>query len=187
MAHKKTHHEHHKQHEKHKPHHHYTTKQKIKILRKTIHNLKHPPVPSHPKHPKHPKHHGGGRGAIAPAHGHDWILAMNDQLDTCVIAAVANSLYQKTGTWVPDKELVPFGEDISISRCFDMIMDSGLGGHELYSASLVNWPSSGSVMGMRIPEGPHAALYLGGGIMASWGGAVAIHGVIEEIWDLEWR
>jgi hypothetical protein len=54
-------------------------------------------------------------------------------------------------------------------------------------------PASGDVIGFETENGPHAALYLGAGLIASWGEVLRLESVmlpgtgIEESWELTWE
>jgi hypothetical protein len=129
------------------------------------------------------------RKAIASRAGDAWILGQNDELETCSVTAIANSLRHALGVLTPDDEIASFGESLDIARAMRMVMMFGLAGQQLARASLVPFMRPGCVTGMMIPDGPHAALYLGHDTWASWGGAVQLDDglVIEEIWQLDWR
>lgn len=139
-----------------------------------------------------PKKPGKPRKAIGAARGTSWILAANDDLETCTIAAIANSLRYWKGITARDDELLSFGESLDLATALKMTMMFGMSGARLRRASMVpGWTMKpGDIAGMMIESGPHAALYLGAGNWASWGGVIRLDDEspeIEEVWQLDWR
>jgi hypothetical protein len=147
-----------------------------------VHHLHSRPEKKKPKKPKKPVK------AMAPALDGDWILAGNDRADTCVIAAVANSLLYTRNVRATDEQLARFDEGMTIEDAFEAVSSRGLAGMVLDEVipyeGLIR---PGSLIRVDAGEEPHAAMYLGGMYMASWGGQALIQGPVREAWELKWR
>jgi hypothetical protein len=65
----------------------------------------------------------------------------------------------------------------------------GLAGTRIRSfwpvAGLDGYP--GFVAGLRLPQGAHTVLTLGGGACASWGSTWKMAGRLDEAWWIEWE
>lgn len=151
-----------------------------------------PPKPKKP-HPPPKQHHRQHHktGAISKRAGFEWPLAMNDQLDTCAAAAIGSSILLQLGLWVDDDLLACTGENLTLPELFEVAKVSGIDGIILKEAWQVHERFAGTcgglVIALELEDGEHhAALTLGRGMMASWGGAVPIEGTVTEAWWPEW-
>lgn len=149
-------------------------------------------VATHKAQAAKPKKPSRPRKAPAPASGTSWPLAMNDELETCTMAAIGCSLLASQNTSVPGSILASYGESLGLREAFESVSSAGLYGYALKNALAVPEGLAGCVpglvIGMKLPDGsPHAAMTLGSGMMASWGGAVPLEGTVEEAWMLTWE
>jgi hypothetical protein len=119
----------------------------------------------------------------------------------CVAAAVANSLmldrrfaHSDVRYTILRDELGQWPGGPSIAQALEHVQRSWkftdmpwLTGYEPDDPALA---AAGSVIGFATATGPHAALYLGAGLIASWGEVLLLAdvmtGEVEESWDLTW-
>jgi hypothetical protein len=119
----------------------------------------------------------------------------------CVAAAVANHLlharrlyYSMTRYWVLREELGQWPGGPSIAQALAYVSDSFqfLDWPSLASYGIADEAAPGTVIGFATARGPHAALYLGEGLIASWGEVLRLQDVmlpgtdVEEAWTLTW-
>jgi hypothetical protein len=128
------------------------------------------------------------RRAIAPrsfASG-DWIMAYNDEADTCVAAAIANSCLVLTGRYLPSGTLLAlakYTEGATIVQGLVTAYQLGLcrGFAPVYPIRTL-----GLIFGLRVPEGPHAVTVGLRGLI-TWGSEVQLQDyVVEEAWLIDW-
>lgn len=116
----------------------------------------------------------------------------------CVAAAIANHLLYVRRCCVAEDHYEALrdrlGGEPTLARALNRVREDGFGPCVLRGCE----PSSsyelqsGSVIGFDTEEGPHAALYLGNGLIASWGEVLRLDDVmlplraVEESWDLVW-
>jgi hypothetical protein len=117
----------------------------------------------------------------------------------CVAAAVANQLLFSQRLYHSDVQYTVLKEELgyapSIARALGYVEDHWqfvgwprLDGHEPVLFDAV--PQAGEIIGFTTRKGPHAALYLGNGLIASWGEVLLLDdvmtGEVEEAWTLTW-
>jgi len=118
--------------------------------------------------------------------GDRWIVGGNDDHDSCVQAAFANSLYLLTGFRVSDEEVLTlFGsEATTLSEALESLMRNGLGG--VYPHGFIRAPYlvPGAVLGVSLPE-PHTVVYDDDGLI-TWGGKIEHGCAVEEAYLIVW-
>jgi hypothetical protein len=144
------------------------------------------------------KKHGGAepkKGQIHPprklcsaAIDDEWILGGNDRADSCVAAAIANSLLAVTGIRANEDEVLALHETVGPVGILDTLlslMRCGLAG--VQPVGFVAWPyiGQGSILGVSLPE-PHAVTYDNGELI-TWGGKIPFDPrMVEEAWLVCW-
>lgn len=120
----------------------------------------------------------------------------------CVAAAIASSLLHDTGHALSAQAYESLedalGGEPTIAHALNRVREDGplflppwtLRGYECDIPALA---AAGNVIGFQTTRGPHAALFLGAGLIASWGEVLQLAQVItpgtgiEESWDLDWE
>lgn len=136
------------------------------------------------------------RGALCnPSHA-GWFGDPNG--NDCVAAAIASSAWLSgvSVSFLQYQELaralgVAPSIEAALVTCKDRLAADGGLRAKLLAFDTVTLAERGCVIGFRTPLGPHAALYLGDGIIASWGEELLIDevmvGDVEEAWELTWE
>lgn len=126
------------------------------------------------------------RGFAGPGAG-PWLLAGNDVLDTCAVAAVANSLLLATGIRPADAELAHLPAATSIEELLECVAGRGLAGVRLARYGPVEDWLDGVVAGVRLPGGAPHTVTAAGRLVVSWGALGPLEGDVEEAWLPEWE
>jgi hypothetical protein len=115
----------------------------------------------------------------------------------CMAAAVANSCLRETGCRIDDEDYEAFAAELGRDAQVAVALASAkwehpfsrpvrLRDYEHETGSLL----PGAVIGFQTENGPHAALYLGSGLVSSWGEVLPLRDVMlgeaEEAWNLTW-
>jgi hypothetical protein len=117
-----------------------------------------------------------------------WIMGYNDVADTCVAAAIANSMLLCTGESMSEGNILSLAqatEGASIQAGLSVLYEMGLchGYYPVYKRI------PGFVAGVQLPEGPHALTFGNSGVI-TWGDEVALgrhmDPLIEEAWLIDW-
>ena len=119
--------------------------------------------------------------------GSVWILGGNDDHDSCVQAAFANSLYLLTGLRATDVEvlaLLSATGPAPLSVALGLLVDKGLAG--VHPIGFVEAPYlvPGAILGVSLPE-PHTVVYDDDGLI-TWGGKIKHRCAVEEAWLILW-
>lgn len=110
---------------------------------------------------------------------------------TCTVTAIANHLLMFEGVITSAAEIIAVHEQAGgvISDVLELLAVRGLAGTRIRSfwpvAGLDGYP--GFVAGLRLPQGAHTVLTLGGGACASWGSTWKMAGRLDEAWWIEWE
>jgi hypothetical protein len=132
-------------------------------------------------------------------HGGLWISGGNDELPSCVAAAVANSLLAVTGERVTDNDVLRLwelsggGDGVSIPDTLSAAFQFGIGGHKPAAWFPVGNPlyANGLLLGMTDGLNDHAVTLTPKGLI-SWGApldAEAAEGwhLDGDYWFIDWR
>jgi hypothetical protein len=116
----------------------------------------------------------------------------------CVAAAVANHLLYSRRCYLADPEYLTVmraaGAAPELGQALERVSLRLLPDFPVRLASYepVTGVLAGDIIGFATPKGPHAALYLGDGQIASWGEVIALGEVmlpetaVEEAWQITW-
>lgn len=127
---------------------------------------------------------------------HGW-AGTEDGYD-CVAAAIASSCQQLTGIRLNNSEYAALAAELgpapSVGDALDYVKENFvvIGRFRLTGYEPVGTVFAGNVVGFQAERGPHAAMYLGTGRVASWGEEFFLNDVmlpgtlLEEAWDLTW-
>jgi hypothetical protein len=129
------------------------------------------------------------RGATGLLQG-TWILGANDEYDSCIATAFANSLLLATGIRVPDEEVLALYEItglVSIKESLEALSRVGLAGVKPVDCSPVtikeNIWTPGLILGVA---GDHTIVFDSDGII-TWGGKISYGSwQVEEAWSIDW-
>lgn len=120
-----------------------------------------------------------------------WLPGCNDELPTCTVVAIANSLLAATGITAADAdilglyELAGGSDGTTISTALDAAAEAGLAGIHLVRYEIADVITPGMVVGVQTRRGYHAVLsHLFG--LVSWGMVLPHFGEPQEAWELEW-
>lgn len=122
----------------------------------------------------------------------DWLGRPEDP--NCVPVAAANALLFSTGFRMPRLLFRRFSRACgpkptipeALSILWELLRDSECP-VRLVQFWPVARPVAGCIVGYESPYGPHAALALPGGLVASWGQEIACDETAEEAWAVSWR
>jgi hypothetical protein len=119
--------------------------------------------------------------------GTEWVLGGNDDHDSCVQTAFANSLYLLTGFRATDEDVLKLfhaAENVPLSVALESLMEHGLSG--VYPFGYVEAPYlvPGAILGVSLPE-PHTVVFDDDGLI-TWGGKIRHACVVEEAWLILW-
>jgi hypothetical protein len=138
------------------------------------------------------------RHLAGPVLAGGWVTGWNDRLDSCVPAAIANSLLLATGVRASDGEVLALWERAgsAIPAVLEAVARYGVAGvrpADFHLAPLdeIDWSDfikPGLILGVDLP-GPHAVLAVGG-VWITWGQRYPAwafpDAVVEEAWIIEW-
>lgn len=135
-----------------------------------------------------------GRKLVAPKEAlisatGGWMMAYNDEADTCVAAAIANSLLVCTGQYMDDVvllELCKATEGATIYQGLVTLAAFGLDISPRWFASVYPIRTLGLIFGIQMAEGPHAVAVGPRGLI-TWGSEMQLTDyVVEEAWLIGW-
>lgn len=102
------------------------------------------------------------------------------------LPCVAEAL-RALGPWLGDEELLAVCPDDPDGTLIGAVLEGAAELGLLASFGPAEpGDTPGLILGLALPEGPHAAVCAGNGLMVSWGRLMPVYGVIEEAWWLEW-
>jgi hypothetical protein len=137
-----------------------------------------------------PKHPRALAGAVGGSYG--FLAAANEDWPCCAATAIATHLYVATGIVASYEDVVSLhlaagGEQGALIPELLEVASSGFAGTRLSGFGHVDDLSlPGTVAGLRLPGGTHAALILSRVACVSWGRVLPVTGELEESWWLEW-
>lgn len=138
------------------------------------------PAPSKPPAPKP----AAAAGAVAES---PWLRGMNDSHRTCVATAIANSLMAATGIVLSDRDILGFGEDITVENALHYAISLGLELEAMWCEGAPAVLEPGYLLLLDHAAGVHTVLYAGDDEMVSWGGLEPLSGRVEQTWKLSWE
>lgn len=109
----------------------------------------------------------------------------------CIVTAIANSLLFHTGIRMTHPQLARFfrhsgGSGATIGLALMMARNTGGWEGWIPEYKRVDEPEPGDVIGYESEYGPHAAMYLGNGRVATWGDEEDLTDDVEEVWSIRW-
>jgi hypothetical protein len=121
------------------------------------------------------------------------IGAANRDWPCCTATAVAAHLYVTTGAVATREQILALhdeagGDGGAHIRDVLEVCSSGFAGTRVMRFWPVgDWDLPGTVAGLRLPGGTHAALILSGVACVSWGRVLPVYGEVTEAWWCQWQ
>lgn len=114
----------------------------------------------------------------------EWVLGGNDEHETCLITALANSLLLVHGVRATDGEILAAGEALTMLEALAWVGANGLAGMHPRSVQMNGHASPGAVL----VSGDHAVTSLRDrDETISWGGVRPLQGPLDEAWHIDWE